>query len=636
MKAWFPSTFPLAGVLLAACVLLVPGPVVPKARAATIAEIAAGNGSFSTLVAAAQAAGLIETLSGPGPLTVFAPTDEAFARLPEGTVTALLADLPRLRQILLYHVLPGAVPASSIIDGGRQVTVQGAAVRTTVTNGAVLINESRVVTPNIEASNGIIHVIDQVLLPPPTIAEIAAGNGSFSTLVAAAQAAGLIETLSGPGPLTVFAPTDEAFARLPEGTVTALLADLPRLRQILLYHVLPGAVPAASIVDGGRQVTVQGAAVRTTVTNGAVLINESRVITPNIEASNGIIHVIDQVLLPPPTIVERAIATPSLSTLVQALTAAGLVPELQKGRVFTVFAPTDEAFAALPAGLLTNLLANPQQLRQVLLYHLVRGRERAVDLETGRLLSVQGTALPTTVGEGQVTVGGSRVIAADIEASDGVIHLVDRVILPPPDVPTIAAASTNFTTLVTALQTAGLIETLQGAGPFTVFAPTDAAFAKLPAGLVASLLADTTRLRHILLTHVLHGPRVRAQDLREGQLVTLSGAPIRVSLTNGVVQLNGSRVADVDIEGFNGVIHVMDDVILPAPGFEGIEPVISVKGGTATVAWPDVLNATVLLESAASPTGPWGVVEDVPFVGDGVRKVTLPSAGVARFFRLRQ
>ena len=134
---------------------------------------------------------------------------------------------------------------------------------------------------------------------PNTIVDIAAGNPDFSTLVAAVKAAGLVETLSGDGPFTVFAPTNEAFAKLPEGKVDALLADIPTLKKILTYHVVAGKVMAADVVGLDSATTVQGDDVKIDVVDGNVKLNDSAMVTAtDLEASNGVIHVIDTVLIP--------------------------------------------------------------------------------------------------------------------------------------------------------------------------------------------------------------------------------------------------------------------------------------------------------------------------------------------------
>jgi transforming growth factor-beta-induced protein len=312
--------------------------------------------------------------------------------------------------------------------------------------GNVYINDAKVILTDIEASNGVIHVIDSVLLPPAegammdkTIVDVAVADGRFKTLVAALGAAGLVDTLKGAGPFTVFAPTDEAFSKLPAGTIDELLKpeNKQKLADILLYHVVAGKVMAADVVKLTSASTVLGKDVTIKVDMGNVYVNEAKVIITDIETSNGIIHVIDSVLLPPAdkTIVDVAVADGRFKTLVAALQAAGLVDTLKGAGPFTVFAPTDEAFAKLPAGTIDTLLKpeNKQKLTDILLYHVVAGKVMAADVvKLTSASTVLGKDVTITVKDGKVFLNGTvQVIITDIETSNGVIHVIDAVLLPP-------------------------------------------------------------------------------------------------------------------------------------------------------------------------------------------------------------
>ncbi len=283
-------------------------PAPAEVEMGTIVEVASETGSFTTLLAAAEAAGLVDTLQGDGPFTVFAPTDEAFAALPDGTVEGLLEDPATLADILLYHVVSGKVLASDVVGLTSAMTVQGTDVNITVDGSSVMLNDSNVTATDIEASNGVIHVIDAVLLPTPseppadamgTIVEVAQAAGTFETLIAAAQAAGLEAAFSSDGPFTVFAPTDEAFAALPAGTVESLLADPDALSDILLYHAVAGKFLAEDVLGLDAATTLQGSDVTISLDGDSVKINDATVLVTDIEASNGVIHVIDAVILPP-------------------------------------------------------------------------------------------------------------------------------------------------------------------------------------------------------------------------------------------------------------------------------------------------------------------------------------------------
>jgi transforming growth factor-beta-induced protein len=261
-----------------------------------IVETAVSAGSFTTLVAAVKAAGLVDTLKGKGPFTVFAPSDEAFKKLPAGTVEGLLKDIPKLKSILLYHVVPGKVMAVDVVKLKEAKTALGQMLAVDATDG-VKINTAKVVKADIVTKNGVIHVIDSVLLPKADLVDTAKAAGSFKTLLAAVEAAGLVETLRGAGPYTVFAPTDEAFGKLPAGTVEGLLKDIPKLKSILLYHVVPGKVTADQVTKLSEAVTAQGQKVTIAVADG-VKINDARVVKTDITTGNGVIHVIDSVMLP--------------------------------------------------------------------------------------------------------------------------------------------------------------------------------------------------------------------------------------------------------------------------------------------------------------------------------------------------
>lgn len=268
-----------------------------------IVETAVSAGKFNTLAAALKAAGLIDALSGPGPFTVFAPTDEAFAKLPAGTVENLLKpeNKDKLAAVLKYHVVSGLVTSKQIDSVPVAATLQGQLINPSVRDGTVRINDSVVTKADIGATNGVIHVIDSVLIPESkTIPQLAIDDGRFTTLVAALKAAGLVETLSGPGPFTVFAPTDEAFAKLPKPVLEALLKPENKglLTEILTYHVVKGRVSSVDALKAGTAKTLEGTEVTISGTSGSLMINGAKVAIEDVDAANGVGHVIDTVLVP--------------------------------------------------------------------------------------------------------------------------------------------------------------------------------------------------------------------------------------------------------------------------------------------------------------------------------------------------
>jgi uncharacterized surface protein with fasciclin (FAS1) repeats len=292
------------GLVTLASLSLSEGASCATASEKDIVSTAVEAGSFKTLAAALTAGGLVQTLQGNGPFTVFAPTDEAFAKLPAGTVETLLKPENRdqLVSILTYHVVPGKVASAEVVKLSNAVTVNGQRVDIKIENDQVRIDQATVAIADIQCANGIIHVIDQVILPSSkNIPATAENAGIFKTLLAAAKSADLVGVLSGKSPLTVFAPTDDAFAKLPPGTVESLLKpeNKAKLAAVLKYHVVPDRVFSNDVLSKKELKSVEGGMLRASLKDGVARINGAGLVMTDIDASNGVIHVIDSVLLPP-------------------------------------------------------------------------------------------------------------------------------------------------------------------------------------------------------------------------------------------------------------------------------------------------------------------------------------------------
>lgn len=543
----------------------------------TVVDVIVNSPDHDTLEAAVIAANLAETLSGDGPFTVFAPTDDAFAALPDGTIEALLGD-PQgaLTDILLYHVLGAQVLSTDLVDGQTAMTLNGDELTVSITNDGVFINNAQVTVADITTDNGVVHVIDAVLIPPTTtVVDVIVNSPDHNTLETAVLAAGLETALSGDGPFTVFAPTDDAFAALPAELLNALLND-PQglLTNVLLYHVLAAEVLSTDLMDGMTATTLLGADITVSINNDGVFINDAQVTVADIQTDNGVVHVIDAVLIPPPpSVVEIIASSPVHNILETAVLAAGLETALSGEGPFTVFAPTDFAFAALPDGTIDALLADPQGiLTDILLYHVAGANALSTDLSDGQTITtLNGKDVTVTINSNGVFINDAQVVFADIVASNGVVHVIDAVLTPPTTtVVDIIVDSPVHNTLEAAVLAADLAGTLSGEGPFTVFAPTDDAFAALPAGTIDALLADPQGLlTEILLYHVV-GAEVLSSDLSDGQTaMTLNGQDLTVSITNDGVFINDAQVIVADIVTDNGVVHVIDAVLLPSTSSTG-------------------------------------------------------------------
>jgi len=540
---------------------------------ADLTTIAMGTGIHDTLVSAVMQADLVPTLTGPGPFTLFAPTDQAFA---QAGIDLVSLDSPEgkvlLEEILLYHVISGDVPSTDIDECMINETVNGQPLAFSLENG-VMVNDANVTLADVVASNGIIHVIDKVLTPtdtPNDIARTAQCTGIHDSLVAGIVQAELLETLQGPGPFTVFAPTDQAFA---DAGIDLAALDTPEGKQtlsdILLYHVVSGEVPAANVTECMSATAVNGQPLAFTVGSG-VMVNDANVTIADVNTSNGVIHVIDKVLTPsdsPNNIPRTAQCTGIHNSLVAAVVQAELLETLQGPGPFTVFAPTDQAFA--DAGIDLASLDTPEgkaALSDILLYHVISGNvPSSAVTNCMSATAVNGQPLSFNVGT-DVMVNGATVTLADVSTSNGVIHVIDKVLTPtdnPNDIPRTAECTGVHNSLVSGIVQAELLATLQGDGPFTVFAPTDQAFADAGIDLAALDTPEGKQtLTDILLYHVVAGevPAANVTDCMSA--ATVNGNPLSFTV-GSTVMVNGATVTATDVATSNGIIHVIDKVLMP-------------------------------------------------------------------------
>ena len=533
---------------------------------------AIASGVHDSLVAALTHADLVATLQGPGPFTVFAPTDQAFIN---AGINLEDYDTPEenqtLGKLLLHHVVSGEVASSDLKDGMMTATMNGDYVKFGVGGGTVTVGAATVTFPDVQASNGIIHFIDTVLTPPVDIPTTAQATGIHDSLVAAVIQADLAEALGGTGPFTVFAPTDQAFIDANIDPADFTTAEGKKTHSdILLYHVVSAHVPAVNVTDCMIADTYDGHSLAFSV-GDSVMVNDANITMTDVIASNGLIHVIDKVLTSPtdtPNDVPRtAQCDGDHNTLVEAVIQAELLEALQGPGPFTVFAPTDQAFADANIDLSDfDTPAGKEELARILQYHVVSGVVPAADVSDCMTASTLNDLQLAFTVDGSVMVNNATVVSTDAFASNGVIHAIDKVLTPtntPNDVPRTALCDGNFTTLVDAVIQAGLLETLQGTGPFTGFAPTDQAFADANIDLSDY---DTPEgkdaLANLLEYHVVPGT-VLAADVENCMTATaVNGQPLSFSVSD-TVMVNNAVVTATDAMASNGVIHVIDTVLTP-------------------------------------------------------------------------
>ncbi len=307
-------------------------------------------------------------------------------------------------------------------------------------------------------------------------------------------------------------------------------------------------------------------------------------------------------------IVDTAVGAGFFKTLAAALGAAGLVETLKGDGPFTVLAPTDAAFAKLPAGTVEELLKpeNKEKLQAVLKFHVIAGQVGLSDaLMAGKAKTVLGEPVTIDFSDGKVRINDAFLQTADVKTSNGLIHIIDTVLLPPTpknDIASVAKRAGNFNTLLAAVDAAGLNDVLKGNSPVTVFAPTDAAFKALPSGNVESLLQPENlgKLKEILTLHVVKGKVSAGDALNAGSAKAVNGDSLKFGIAKGMFQVNGATIVTTDIKCDNGVIHVIDAVLLPSAN--------NSKGGCAP-SGKTVTNPSKLIETA--------VMQGVPVFNHG-------------------
>ena len=425
----------------------------------TITDQVEADPNFSVLAGALERTGVADALDVPSAnITVFAPTDAAFDAA--GIDLAGLSD-EVLANILRYHVISGNVQAAEIADGDSEVEslntvgIGGSGLPLFVNNsggtislGGAVSNSATVTTADIEAVNGTIHIIDDVLIPP-TIVDRAARLGNFNTLLGAATRAGLADVLSGEGTFTLFAPTDEAFtaAGIDPGTI-----DEAALANVLRYHVLGTIVGSGDIAAGASYATTlnttgpDDSPLSMIINNtDAVVINGDATVGPvDISGSNGVIHAIDNILTPQ-TLVDLVTKNSGLDSLTAALTAADLVSALSADGPFTVFAPSNAGFTAAADTLGTLTAA---QVSTVLQYHAIGGSNVRSDALPDSVATLSGFNLnfgmmprDSTMMDQDMSVFVQNndvdslrqfvpFQVVDAQGTNGVLHIIENILLP--------------------------------------------------------------------------------------------------------------------------------------------------------------------------------------------------------------
>jgi transforming growth factor-beta-induced protein len=538
----------------------------------TIAALVEGNADFTVLASALADTGLDETLAGDGPYTVFAPTDEAFAMLPEGFLEALSNQ--ELIDLLRYHVVEGSVDEDTVVTLSTAETMLEEDLAIQVTSEGVYLNGlTKLVMTDVETSNGVVHVIDSVLVPGPfpgTVADVVAAYPRLSILFGAASTE--VNGELREDDVTLFAPVNEAFLGVD-------LNGIDDLDPILLHHVISDSTDATALAELRTARTAGGGFIGVKTSDGLQINDGSKLATvsyTDIEVASGeqgsTIHLIDEVLTPPGSIAEVA-AELELTALVDALALASVggtettfAEALAGAGTFTVFAPSNDAFEAAPA------LGFGLDLANVLGAHAINGifdskaALEAVDDDGVSPETLTGSADNTlalsVIEETLVLNSLVQVTETDIPCSNGIIHLVDGVIVPSEvEFPGNIVDAVNAYPLLSSLAEAtanaedgDVAGALAGEGPFTLFAPINPAFEGVD---------TSTDLSAVLLYHAVSGTAYDSEALAELEGTTaieaVSGSDL--SVNGDDLTVNGAALLETDLRTTNGVIHVVGEVL---------------------------------------------------------------------------
>ncbi len=534
-----------------------------------------------------------------------------------------VANKDTIVKILQYHVLSGESKAADIptaSNTSQPTLLTGENLFLTKNDAGVFVNGVQVTQADVDADNGVIHVIGTALrIPKMNVVASVTEDSDLDILETAigyvdAADAGIGTLLSGAGPFTVFAPTNQAFldafdganGTAPNGTIETAELDIlgaDSVAKILRNHVVSTRAFASDLSDGQTLTSAFGEDLDVSIDGATVTIDTdgigdgATVTMANLFSRNGVVHKIDKVLLPTPspstTIVGIAQGNADLSLLVTAVITAGLAETLSEvtENGYTVFAPTNDAFtnAGFDETFLSDA-ANADAIRNILLYHTISSEIKAADVPAGpneAVATVQGEDVYVTNNNAGVFINGVQVVTADVDASNGVVHVIGSVLnVPKETVVTEVSEDNDLSALLLAIQfvdtastanSPGLATALSGNGPFTVFAPTNAAFLSLDQNADNTIDIEDLRILGgatvvaVLRNHVVSG-RIFSSDLTDNQMVSTLETTTSEMLTIGVdmgavtVSSDGTMDANVimaNITTQNGVLHKIDKVLMP-------------------------------------------------------------------------
>ncbi|XP_042310213.1 transforming growth factor-beta-induced protein ig-h3 [Sceloporus undulatus] len=425
-------------------------------------------------------------------------------------------------------------------------------------NGIVTVNCARLLKADHHATNGVVHLIDKVISTTTNnILQIVEIEESLETLRAAVAAAGLNNLLENEGQFTLLAPTNEAFEKIPQETLNRILGDPEALKDLLNNHILKSAMCAEAIIAGLSMETLDGNMLEIGCNGDELTLNGRPIIAnKDVIATNGVIHFVNELLIPDSakTLLELGKES-DVSTSIELFQQAGLGSHLTGNERLTLLVPINSFYKGHTPSADRNLLRDHIIKEQLSSKYLFHGQK----LET-----LSGKELRVFVYRNNLCIENACIAAHDKRGRFGTLFAVDKIVTPPVGtVMDVLKADDRFSTLVAAIQSAGLTETLNRPRSFTVFAPTNEAFRAMPQGELNKLMGNAKELANILKYHIGDEILVSGAIGAVVRIKSLQGDKLEVSSKNDVIHINKEPVAEADIMATNGVIYAVNTVLQP-------------------------------------------------------------------------
>ncbi|RVE67524.1 hypothetical protein OJAV_G00104430 [Oryzias javanicus] len=508
-----------------------------------------------------------EEIEGPGSFTFFAPSNEAWAALPAEILDALVSNVNiELLNALHYHMVNQRLTSEELKHGSVFTSMyQDSTVHINhYKNGIITVNCARLIKPDQHATNGIVHVVDRVITATSsdlqTLIEIEDDLETLRTAMAAAGFNTMLE-LEGEDQYTIFAPTNEAFGKIPEETLKRILGDPVALKDLLNYHILKHIHCAESIVSGTPMETLQGSVLEVGCNGEEMTLNGKAIVSQKDKlGTNGVIHYINELLIPDSakTLLELAEGS-AVTTAAKLFVDAGLSSRLTGSEALTMLAPLNEAFKGSPT--------MTPDLRKLLTNHILRDQLSSKSLYHGQELeTLGGLKLRVFVYRNNLCIENSCIAAHDKVGRFASMFTVDKVLVPPMGtIMDVLKADNRFSMLVGAIQTAGMTELLNQQGALTFFAPTDAAFREMPQAELNRLLRNSQQLSNVLRLHMGNGMLVSGGISSHVRLPSLQGEKLELNMRNYTAHVNKVPVVEADLMATNGVVHAVNSIIKSLP-----------------------------------------------------------------------